>query len=109
MTYNEFLADLTKLNSTGWVLYGLDKGIRVSFSVNGEFLGNADPITVLCSVHKGVVYMPMFWVEAAQKIGLDSEVAREIAFATDNLIGHNPSIRRDLLIATGIERSTPAA
>ncbi len=112
MDLEEFLTEL-RLHGGQWKFFRSSGGMtvirRVSSRVTKVFAMEC-PITAVCNDLMGTDHRTWTWEQAAQRLGLDHELARQIVSAADDsplLVGetvdHREELRRRLLEATKVE------
>jgi len=72
------------------------------FSIHGDAECYC-PITLVCFDQTGESYGSGFWDAAADKLGLDQEIASEIVGAADHEADRDPDLREQLKSAVGKE------
>lgn len=92
MTLKRFLKQLKKVRYE-WGVFNWQ--VRLPSYCDGH-----SPITAVCNMMTGEVYMPEDWKEAAFSLNLPIELAQKISNASDGIDGHDKKIRRRILKAT---------
>ena len=99
MTYEDFREALRETPRT-WRLVG--PGGSIPGSIRDE--DNDCPLSKTCRRRTGWLYRLDAWDDAARDMGLPNDVAERVMAAADNSVGHDPEVRRHLLLDTGIVR-----